>query len=94
MLRILEVEFTELTAEDGQKRNIMPVLFQETASHLRYVIPWTDSLEAAFNRTAARTVSRQPPSTGSSLQDGPNPKETKCRTSSSNWRASCGHLSK
>ena len=71
MLRILEVESTELTQEDGQQKKSMPVLIQETASYLRNVTPWTDSLEAAPSHRCQDSgicpASRL--STGSSLQE-------------------------
>ena len=83
MLRILEVGFTEHTQEDGQQKKSMPVLIRETASCLRNVIPWTDSLEAAYYRTAARTVAFFPPAAFNwfvTAGDGPQPKDAKCGT--------------
>ena len=67
ILLILEEEIKEHTQEDAQQKNIMPVLIRETASHLRNVTPWTDSLEAAPSHRWH--FSRQPPSTGSSSQE-------------------------
>ena len=70
-LMFVEGVIKEHIQEDAQRKNLIPDMIGETASHFQNVIPWTDSLEASqlsqLGRIAA--VSHWPPATGSSLQE-------------------------
>ena len=79
--------------EDAQQKNTIPDMIWETAGHFRHVTLWTDSLEPSpFRSLDGKGLFL----TGrlQLVRGGPNPKETKCRTSSSNWCVVCGDPSK